>query len=163
MEYSAGPKVPSERSPDLPSQGGMSVAQKARVNPGPISLGSESNLPLKRYQNINEPASNDSAKNEQQIPKKKIMRSLRDFPYELIYYSWYRDENNRIFRKILIEFGIKNIHNRFVKLLFAAAEIIRHLDPDERNFLHMINRFYNEYIKDIANESKPTLEQFDDY
>ena len=84
MESPAGPKVPSERPPDLPSHEYLSVDQRAQVNPAPISLGPGSNLPLKGDQNINEPVSIDSVKKEQQIPKKKILRSLRNLPYELI-------------------------------------------------------------------------------
>ena len=84
MESPAGPKLPSERLPDLPSQEDLSVDQRSQVNPEPISLGPGSNLPLKGDQNINEPVSIDSVKKEQQIPKKKILRSLRNFPYELI-------------------------------------------------------------------------------
>ena len=84
MESPAGLKVPSERPPDLPSQEDLSVDHRAQVNPELISLGSGSNLPLKGDQNINEPVSIGSVKKEQQIPKKKILRSLRNFPYELI-------------------------------------------------------------------------------
>ena len=53
LESPAGPKVPSERPPDLPSQEYLSVDQRAQVNPEPISLGPGSNLPLKGDQNIN--------------------------------------------------------------------------------------------------------------
>ena len=74
---------------------------------------------------------------------------MRNFPYEPIFYSWYRDENNSIFEKILIEFSIKNNLNRFVKLLFAAAETIRYEDPDERHFLHRLNLSYNKNIKQM--------------
>ena len=109
---------------------------------------------------LNEP---DSVKKEQQIPKKKILRSLRNFPYKLIYYSWYRDNDGNIFKQILSEFGIKNILTRSVKLLFVAAEIIRDRDLGEKRFLNNLNHFYYEYIKDIPNGPKPTLEQFDDY
>ena len=87
MESPAGPKVASERPPNLLSQEELSVDQRAQVNLEPISLGPGSNLSLKGDQNINEPVSIDSVKKEQQIPKKKILRSLRNFPYELIYYS----------------------------------------------------------------------------
>ena len=68
----------------MPSQEDLSVDHRAQVNPEPISLRSGSNLPLKGDQNINEPVSIDSVKKEQQIPKKKILRSLRNLPYELI-------------------------------------------------------------------------------
>ena len=38
LESPAGPKVPSERPPDLPSQEDLSVDQRAQVNPELISL-----------------------------------------------------------------------------------------------------------------------------
>ena len=76
MESPAGPKIPSERHPDISSQEDLSVDHRAQVNTTPISLGSGSNFPLKGDQNINEPVSIDSIKKEQQIPKKKILRSL---------------------------------------------------------------------------------------
>ena len=157
MESRSGPKVPSERPPDLPSQEYLSVDQKA------ISLGPELNLPLKGDQIVNELVSIDSVKKEQQIPKKKILRSLTNFPYELIYYSWYRDNDGNIFKQILSEFGIKNILTRSVKLLFVAAEITCDSDLREKRFLNNLNHFYYEYIKDIPNGPKPTLEQFDGY
>ena len=75
-------------------------------------------------------------KKEQQIPKKKILRSLRNFPYELIYYSWYRDNDGNIFKQILSGFGIKNILTRLMKLLFVAAEIIHDPDLGEQRFLN---------------------------
>ena len=50
-----------------------------------------------------------------------------------------------------------------MKLLFAAAEIIRNRDLGEKRFFNNLNHVYHEYIKDIPNEPKPTLEQFDDY
>ena len=143
------------------SQEDLSDAQRARVNPEPTYP--ESNLPLKGDQNINEPASIDSIKKEQQIPKKKILRSLRNFPYKLIYYSWYRDNDGDIFKQILSEFGIKDNLTRFVKLLPAAAEIIREGDLGERSFLNNLNHFYYEYIKDTPTGQKQTLGQFDNY
>ena len=163
MESPAGPKVPLERPPDLPSQEYLSDDQRAQVNPEPISLGPGSNLPLKGDQNINEPVSIDSIKKKQQIPKNKFLRSLRNFPYELIYHSWYRDNDRNIFKQILSEFGIKNILTHSVKLLLVAAEIIRDRDLEEKRFLNIVNHFYYEYVKDIPNGPKPTLEQFNDY
>ena len=50
-----------------------------------------------------------------------------------------------------------------MKLLFAAAEIIRNRDLGEKRFFNNLNLVYHEYIKDIPNGPKPTLEQFDDY
>ena len=99
LKSPAEPKIPSERLPDLPSQEDLPVVQRAQANPEPNSVGPESNLFLKGDQNINEPASDDSVKKEQQLPKKKILRSLRNFLYEPTCYSWYREDNNIIYSK----------------------------------------------------------------
>ena len=87
LESPDGPNILSEKPPGLPSQEDLSVIQRVQVNPEPNSLGIESNLPLKGNQNINEPASNDSVKKGQLVSKRKILKSLRNFPYELINYS----------------------------------------------------------------------------
>lgn len=50
-----------------------------------------------------------------------------------------------------------------MKLLVAAAEIIRKRDIGKRNFLNNLNHFYFEYIKDFSNGPKPTLAQFGGY
>ena len=146
MKPSAGPKVPSEKSPGGQEED-LSVAQRAGINPEPISLRPESNLPLKGDQNIIEPTSTESVEKEQQLPKKKILKSLRNFPYELTYYCWYRDDNNNIFKNIFIEFDIKDNLNRFVKLLFAVAKVIHYQDHDERYFLHIFNHIKMNILK----------------
>ena len=38
--------------------------------------------------------------NEQPVYKKKVLRSLRDFLYESICSSWYRNENSNIIKHI---------------------------------------------------------------
>ena len=87
LESPDGPNILSEKPPGSPSQEDLSVIQRVQVNPEPNSLGIESNLPLKGNQNINETASNNSVKKGQLVSKRKILRSLRNFPYELINYS----------------------------------------------------------------------------
>ena len=124
LESSVGPNVPSESPPDLPSRGDLSVAQGAQVNQEQDSRTPGAVLPLKGDQNKHEPTSNDSAKKEEQVPMNKItLKSLRDFPLEPIYFKWYSYDSSSIFREILTEFGIKNNVDRFVNILYAAAEL----------------------------------------
>ena len=73
-------------------------------------------------------------KKNNRYQKKRTLRSLKDFPLEPIFFSWYRCNNKCIFREILTEIGIKNNVDRFVKILYAAAEIIRYLDQGETAF-----------------------------
>ena len=144
----------------MPSQGDLYVVQKTQVNREQDSLRPGAVLPLKGDQNTYEPISNDSAKKEEQIPRKKrTLKSLRDFPYESIYYSWYRNDRTSIFRDILTKFDVKNNIDHFVKTLFTAAEIIRHLHQGSNH----LPWYYHEYCKDNPNGPRLTLEQFDDY
>ena len=132
---------------------------RARFPPEPGAV-----LPPKGDQNINEPTSNDPTSKGQQIPKQKItLKSLKDFRLEPIFFSWYRYDNKSIFREILTEFGIKNNVDRFVKILYAAAEIIRYLDQGETAFNNRLRRLHYEYCTDYPNETQPTVVQFDDY
>ena len=158
LESSAGPNVPSESSPDLLSRENLSVALGVQANREQDSPKPGAVLPSKGDQNVNEPTSNDSTNKEQQIPKqKRTLKSLKDFRLEPIFFSWYRYDNKSIFREILTEFGIKNNVDRFVKILYAAAEIIRYLDQGDTAFINRLNRFHYEY------ETQPTVVQFDDY
>ena len=89
---------------------------------------------------------------------------MRNFPYELIFYSWYDSENSNTFKRILNEFGIKIDHAYILKLLFAAAEIRRNRENGENSFRNNLNHFYNEYINEyISNGLTQTIEQFDNY
>ena len=77
------------------------MTQKAHVNLELTSSHeSETNLPLRANQTTNEPASNEF-KDEQPVRKKEVLRSMRDFLYEPIYSSWYRNENSNIIKLIL--------------------------------------------------------------
>ena len=48
-----------------------------------------------------------------------------------IYSLWYRNEISNIIKLILNELGVKTNYTYVLKLLCAAAEIIRKLDQDE--------------------------------
>ena len=78
MESSAGPVVPSESSPDLPSRENLSVVQKAQVNqkqdsqkPGAASEGPETDPPSKGNQVKKKATPSNPDKTEKQVPKKK--------------------------------------------------------------------------------------------
>ena len=46
----------------------------------------------------------------------------------LLTYLWYRNENSNMNKLILNKLGAKTSYTYILKLLFAAAEIIRRLD-----------------------------------
>ena len=48
-----------------------------------------------------------------------------------IYSLWYRNEISNTIKLILNELGVKTNYTYVLKLLLAAAEIIRKLDQDE--------------------------------
>ena len=58
---------------------------------------------------------------------------------------------------ILNELAVKTYYTYVLKLLFAAAEIIRKLDQGEGLFFSKPNQFYSEYVKDNSNRPTPTL------
>ena len=74
-----------------------------------------------------------------------------------MYSSWYRDKSSNIIKLILNELGVKTNNIYVLKLLFAAAEIIRKLDQGEEVFFSKPNQFYSEYVKDNSNRPTPTL------
>ena len=116
------------------------MTQKAQVNLEPTSSRElEANLPLKRNQKTKEPASN---LNEQPVHKKKVLRALRDFLYEPIYSSWCCNENSNIIKLILNKLGVKTNFTYVLKLLFAAAEIIRRLDQGKGIFFSKLNQVH---------------------
>ena len=73
-----------------------------------------------------------------------------------MYSSWYRDKSSNIIKLILNELGVKTNNIYVLKLLFAAAEIIRKLDQGEEVFFSKPNQFYSEYVKDNSNRPTPT-------
>ena len=158
MESSAGPNAPSESSPELPSQGNLSVVEEAQVNQGQGSQKPGTVLPWTGDQTIKKPTSTDSAKTEQQVSKsKRTLKSLRDFPLPEIFHKWYRDDSSSVFRKALTDFGIKNNIDGFVKILYAAAELIRNLDLGESHFNYNLTRYYKKHCNDNPNGPKLTL------
>ena len=56
-----------------------------------------------------------------------------------IYSLWYRNEISNTIKLILNELGVKTNYTYVLKLLFAAAEIIRKLDQDEGVLFSKLN------------------------
>ena len=50
-----------------------------------------------------------------------------------------------------------------MKILFVATVIISDRNLGVKRFLNNLNHFYYEYMKNIPNGTKPTLEQFDEF
>ena len=121
----------------------------------------ENRKSLKGNQKANETASNKSVNNQQSVRKKKVLRSLRDYLYKLIYSSWYCNENSNIIKLILNELDVKTNCAYAMKLLFAAAEIIHILDQGEGVFFSKLNQFSSECIKHNSNRPTLTIKQFD--
>ena len=118
LESSAGPVAPLESSPDLPPRENLSLVQEAQVNqkqdsqkPGTASEGPETVSPLKGNQVKKKATPSNSENTEKQVSQnkkpKKPLKSLKDFPLDEIYFKWYREENDNIFRKAVADLGIK--------------------------------------------------------
>ena len=140
------------------------MTQKAQVNRELTSSREpEANLFLHGNQNTKKLASNKSVNNKQVVRKKTTLSSLRSFPYEPIYDSWYHTENPILFKQILNELGVKTDHTYVLKLLYPAADIIRRFDLAEQYFLRALKHFYREYVNYNLDKPTPIPEQFDDY
>ena len=97
----------------------MSILKLTVFDQGTVS-------PSKGNQTKTAPTS--SAKTEKQLSQnkkpKKPLKSLKDFPLHEIFFKWYREENDNIFRKAVEYLGIKGDKGdieRLVKLLGIAA------------------------------------------
>ena len=94
-EPGAVPDVPLEGSSKLPSRGDLSAAQGPQENQEQDSQKQRTASPLREKQDTD---------TEFQVvkPKKKPLKSLKDFPYEVIFPSWYdreKEGNGNIFKK----------------------------------------------------------------
>ena len=76
--------------------------------------------------------------NEQPV-RKNILRSLKYFLYEPICSSWHSNENSKKAKLILNELGARTNYTYVLKLVFAAAEIIRRIDQGEAIFFSKLN------------------------
>ena len=66
---------------------------------------------------------------------KKLLQSLKEFPLDPIFFKWYREENDNIFRTAIADLGMKghkiNIE-RLVDILGITADITRELFRGEK-------------------------------
>ena len=140
LESKSGPDAPSESSPDLPSREDLSAVQGAQVNLGQDSQKPRTVSPLKGNQTEKKTTPTNSAQTEKQnVKPKKPLNSLKDFPYNPIYWCWYgkKKENENIFTKTIVDLGLKGDKDnltQLVDLLGIAADIIRDLSRGEEVF-----------------------------
>ena len=169
VESKIGPDAPSESSPDLPSRENISAVQGAQVNQEQHSQNPRTASPLKGNQIEKKTTPTNSAKTEKQdVKPKKPLNSLKNLPYDPIYWSWYgkRKENDNIFRKTIRDLGLKgdkvNI-KQLVDILGIAADIIRELPRGKEEFYKNLHENYNSYFRNTPIDQRPTIETFDNY
>ena len=105
-ESKSGPDALSESSPDLPSRETLPVIQGAHANQGQgsqklrvVPSSKENQTKKKSIPTSTEKSERQGSQNKQ---PSKPLKSLRRFPCDVIFYRWYRvDDDNNIFRKIL--------------------------------------------------------------
>ena len=94
------------------------------------------------------------------------MKSLKDFPFEAICFSWYREENNNILRKTIADLDIKGDKgdiDHLVKILGIATDVIRELFRGAKEFYKNPHNKYNNYFRNTPDNEKLIIEKFDDY
>ena len=169
LESRVGPVVPSESSPDLPSRENLSAVQGAQVNQRQDSQKPTATSPFKGNQTEKKTTPTNSAKTEKQnVKPKKPLNSLKDFPFDPIYWCWYGQvkEDDNIFRKAIVDLGLKGDKvnlKQLVDILGIAADIIRELFRDEEEFRNNLHVRYNRYFRNTPSDQRPTVEAFDNY
>ena len=92
------------------------------------------------------------------------MKSLKDFPLDPIFYKWYCDEDDNIFRTTIADLGLKGDKiclKCLVDILVIAADIIRELFRGEKEFFKNLHIRYNRYFRNTPIDERPTIETFD--
>ena len=97
------------------------------------------------------------------------MRSLLRFPLPEIFFRWYREKNNNIFRTVLADLGLKGDEEKIenlVRILTMAAEIqleTRLNAFDTKQYYEHFTKRYNSYFQNTPDSKKPSIYAFDDY
>ena len=169
LESSAGPSVPSEDSPDLPSRENLPVIQGAQTDqgqdsqrPGAFSSSKENQTEVTTKPTISEQTEKQSVK------PKRTLKSLKYFPYEPIYRSWYakKKENEDIFTETIVHLGLKGDKinlTQLVVLLGMAADIICDLPRGKEAFHRNLEKSYLDYFRNTPLDQRPKIEVFDNY
>ena len=169
MESSAGPSVPSEDSPDLPSRENLPVIQGAQIvqgqdsqRPGAFSSSKGNQTKVSTKPTISEQTE------QQSVKPKRTLKSLKHFPYEPIYRSWYarKKEGEDIFTETIEHLGLKGDKinlKQLVVLLGMAANIIRDLPRGKEAFHRNLEKSYLDYFRNTPHDQRPKIEVFDNY
>ena len=121
---SAGPAAPLVVSSDLPPRENLTVVQRAQADLEQCSRKTGTVSPLKGDNSEVESQSKASEQTKKQSvkPKKKTLKSLKNFPHEAIYRSWYvnKGEGEDIFTETIVDLGSPTIYgcryySRFTK------------------------------------------------
>ena len=169
LESSAGPSVPSEDSPDLPSRENLPVIQGAQTDQGQDSQrpGAFSSSKGNQTEVTTKPTISEQTE-KQSVKPKRTLKSLKYFPYEPIYRSWYakKKENEDIFTETIVHLGLKGDKinlTQLVVLLGMAADIIRDLPRGKEAVHRNLGKSYLDYFRDTPLDQRPKIEVFDNY
>ena len=164
-ETGVGPGTPLGGASELSSREELSAGEGAQVNQDQDSQKLKAIKPkispLKGDQNVKT--------ENQSVKPKKALKSLKDFPYDVIYWSWYGREKEgyrNIFRETVADLGVKGdkaFLERLVTLLGEAAEIIRNPPKDDEMFDISIRCIRERHFQDTPIEQQPTIEAIDNY
>ena len=173
MESSAGPVAPLEGSPDLPSRKNLSAIQGARDDQGQDSQKLRAVSSSKEHHTKKEstPISSEKLKDQksQNIQPTKPLKSMIDFPFDEIFFKWYREKNDNVFRITIADLGIKGSEafiDGLVKLLTIAADILRELNArpyDKKEYYEYLTIQYNSYFQNNSDPEKPSIYKFDNF
>ena len=176
MGSSAGPVAPLEGSPDLPSPENLSVicgGVGARADqgwdsqkPGAVSSSKENQTKEKSTPISSEKLKDQRSQNKQPT---KPLKSLIRFPLEEIFFRWYREKKDNIFRITIADLGIKGDEayiDGLVRVLTIAADVLRETRLrafNKKQYYEYLTKEYNGYFWNTPDAEKPSIYKFDNY
>ena len=173
LRSSAGPVAPLEDSPDLPSRENLSVIQgtgaasgQGSQKPGAVSSSKENQTKMKSTPISSEKLEEQRSQNKQPI---RALKSLLRFPLPEIFFRWYREKNNNIFRITLEDLGIKGDEeyiDGLVRVLTITADVLRETRLrafDTKQYYEHLTQKYNSYFQNTPDTEKPSIYKFDSY
>ena len=97
------------------------------------------------------------------------MKSLIRFPLEEIFFRWYREKKDNIFRITIADLGIKGDEayiDGLVRVLTIAADVLRETRLrafDKKQYYEYLTKEYNGYFWNTPDAEKPSIYKFDNY
>ena len=96
-------------------------------------------------------------------------RNLLRFPLHEIFFRWYREKSDNIFRITIADLGIRcdeEYIDGLVRVLSIADDVLRETRErtfDRKQYYENLTKKYNGYFRNTPDAEKPSIYKFDNY